>query len=128
MALRELGLPSRPSGLKPQGLNSIPDCLHQDGMCTWSSLLSQHSLKNGTSHKLSPCYSDHNVSVFTLGCAFWSSGSGAVNSSLSGYIFLLLLCFKEICVINANRVDPDQRLHSRSVLFASYPLGMSPPK
>ena len=80
MALRELELPSRSSGLKPRGSNSIPDCLHRDGTCTWSLILSHHSLEIGTIHKLLPCYSDGNVSVFKLGRAFRSSGSGSVGN------------------------------------------------
>ena len=79
-ALTELGLSSRSSGLKLQGSNSIPDCLHRDGTWTWSSLLSQHSLKTGTIHKPSPCYSDRNGSDFTLGRAFRSSGSRSVGN------------------------------------------------
>ena len=72
---------SRFSGTEHRSSNSIPDSLHRDATCTWSPLLSQHSLQTGVIHKASPCYSDCNVSVFMLGCNFRSSSSGSVNKS-----------------------------------------------
>ena len=81
MTLGKLRLFSRFSGTEPRSSNSIPDSLHRDATYTWSPLLSQHSLQTGALHKASPCYSDCNVSVFMLGCNFWSSRSGSVRHS-----------------------------------------------
>ena len=70
---------SRFSGTEPRNSNFIPDSLHRDATCTWSPLLSQHSLQTGSIHKASPCYSDCIVSDFMLGCNFRSrSRSGTV--------------------------------------------------
>ena len=81
MTLGKLRLFSRYSGTEPRSSNSIPDSLHRDATCTWSPLLSQHSLQTGAIHKASPCYSGCNVSVFMLGCNFRSSRSGSVRHS-----------------------------------------------
>ena len=72
---------SRFSGTEPRGSNSISHSLHRDATCTWSALLSQHSLQTGAIHKALPCYSDCNVSVFMLGCNFWLFRSGLVRNS-----------------------------------------------
>ena len=71
----------RTSGTEPRSSNSIPDSLHRDATCTWSPLLSQHSLQTWDIHKASPCYSDCNESAFMLCCNFRSSRSGSVKNS-----------------------------------------------
>ena len=81
MTLGKLRLFSRFSGTEHRSSNSIPDSLHRDATCTWSPLLSQHSLQTWAIHKAWPCYSDCNVSVFMLGCNFRSSRSWSVRNS-----------------------------------------------
>ena len=81
MTLGKLRLFRRFSGTEHRSSNSIPEKLHRDATCTWSPLLSQHSLQTGAIHKATPCYSDCNVSVFMLGCNFRSSRSGSVRNS-----------------------------------------------
>ena len=55
----------------------------------------------------------HNVNPFTMSGLFYlnSLDWSISNSRVSGK-FLLLLCFIEIPVVNANSVDPDQMQHS----------------